>query len=206
MKNYKCEECGSDFFPLKRNIKYAILKGLNQNRFCSKQCFGKNSKKEISLECSNCKKEVFKKRSQIKRSKSGNVFCSSSCAATFNNKNKTTGTRRSKIEIWIENELKKEYKFEIIFNGKEVINSELDIYIPSLNIAFELNGIFHYNAIYGKDKLDNIKNNDNKKIKSCLEKKIELYVIDITGSKSFKPERDIKYLDIIKDIINEQVV
>jgi len=39
----------------------------------------------------------------------------------------------------------------IHFNKKDAINSELDIYIPSLKLAFELNGIFHYEPIFGKE-------------------------------------------------------
>ncbi len=82
----------------------------------------------------------------------------------------------------------------------------LDIYIPSLNIAFELNGIFHYEAIYGDDKLNSIINNDRIKFQSCLSNKIELCVINTTESKNFKPERDIKYLKIIENIIEEKIV
>ena len=70
-----------------------------------------------------------------------------------------------------------------------------------LKIAFELNGIFHYEPIYGKEKLESIKNNDDRKFQACLEKGIEFCVIDTSGSKSFKPERDRKYLNIIEDII-----
>jgi hypothetical protein len=113
--------------------------------------------------------------------------------------------RRSKLEVWIEDELKKEFSFEIIFNGKEAINSELDIYIPSLNLAFELNGIFHYEPIYGDKKLESVKNNDDRKFQACLENKIEFCTIDVSGSKHFKPERDKKYLDIIKNIITMNI-
>ena len=114
------------------------------------------------VNCKNCNIEIVKHLSDIK-SKSGNSFCSRSCSATYNNKNKKFGTRRSKLENWIENELKKKYDFKIIFNGKEAVNSELDIYIPSLKLAFELNGIFHYEPIYGEDKLNKVKNNDGRK-------------------------------------------
>ena len=83
-----------------------------------------------------------------------NNFCSRSCSATFNNKNKTYGTRRSKLEVFLEKELIKLYPDLLFhFNRKDTINSELDIYIPSLKLAFELNGIFHYEPIYGDNKL-----------------------------------------------------
>jgi len=159
----------------------------------------------IYLNCYECGLSVMKKTHEIKKSKSGNVFCNSSCSATYNNKNKKTGTRRSKLEFWIEEQLKKIYKFEIIFNGKDAIKSELDIFIPSLNLAFELNGIFHYEAIYGDKKFESIKNNDNRKFQNCLENGIELCIIDTSSSKHFKPERDKKYLDIITKIIDNNM-
>lgn len=132
-------------------------------------------------------------------------FCSQNCAGKYNMEHKTKGTRRSKLEIWLEEEMKNKYNFEIIFNGKETINSELDIYIPSLKLAFELNGIFHYEPIYGSDKLNNIQNNDNRKFQACLERGIELCIIDTSKEKQFKKEKSIKYLNIINDIIKNKI-
>jgi len=159
----------------------------------------------IYTKCGNCEKEIITKPHLVKKSKSGNSFCSSSCSSTYNNRHKTTGNRRSKLEAWIEKKLKDRYNFEIIFNGKEAISSELDIYIPSLKLAFELNGIFHYEPIFGKDKLDKIKNNDDRKFQACLENEIEFCIIDTSSSKNFKPERDIKYLEIIDKIIDKKM-
>ena len=63
--------------------------------------------------------------------------------------------------MWLEEQLTSLYpKLDIHFNRKDTIGSELDIYIPSLNLAVELNGIFHYEPIFGKDKLSKIKTND----------------------------------------------
>jgi hypothetical protein len=39
------------------------------------------------VKCRNCNKEIRRYPSEIKKSKSGNSFCSRSCTATFNNKN-----------------------------------------------------------------------------------------------------------------------
>lgn len=39
------------------------------------------------MKCKNCENKVNRVPSQSKRSKSGNVFCSRSCCAIFNNKN-----------------------------------------------------------------------------------------------------------------------
>ena len=84
--------------------------------------------------------------------------------------------------------------------------SELDIYIPSLKLAFELNGIFHYEPIHGMDLLSKIQNNDNRKILACAEQQIELCIIDSTDLKYFKLNKAEKYLKIITDIINQKQI
>lgn len=134
-------------------------------------------------------------------------FCSRSCAATYNNKNKTTGTRRSKLEIWLENQLPLLYpEIEFHFNKKDAIGSELDIYIPALSLAFELNGIFHYEPIYGDRKLGQIQENDQNKFQSCITNDISLCIIDVSQFKHFKPDKAQKYLDIINNIIKERLL
>ena len=138
----------------------------------------------------------------MKKSKSGNSFCSLSCAAKYNNTHKTNGNRRSKLEKYLEEKLIQLYpNIEILFNNKEAINSELDVYFPSLKLAFELNGIFHYEPIYGSEKLNRIQNNDNRKFQACLENEIELCIIDSSQQKRFNESTSEKYLKIIVDII-----
>jgi len=91
---------------------------------------------------------------------------------------------------------------EIHFNRKDAIGSELDIYIPSLRLAFELNGIFHYEPIYGQSKLDQVQNNDVSKSKLCHEAQIDLCVIDTSHQKYFKPKTSQIFLDIVVSIVN----
>lgn len=134
--------------------------------------------------------------------KSPNHFCNSSCSATYNNTHKTKGTRVSKLEIYLQEQLTKLFpSLEIHYNRKDAINSELDIYIPSLKLAFELNGIFHYEPIFGEEKLTQIQNNDSRKYQACIEKGISLCIIDVSSLKYFKKDNAKKYLDIIVDII-----
>lgn len=201
----ECYACDNTFYKVKKDIANAMRDYHHeQAKYCSRQCYANTRKKSKNVNCSNCNIQFEKKLDQIKKYK--NHFCSRSCAATYNNKNKTTGTRRSKLEIWVESELTKFYPdLDIHFNQKDTIGSELDIYIPELNLAFELNGIFHYQPIFGTTKFNQIQENDQNKYKACLNQQIDLCIIDTSGQKYFKPERSKKYLDIITNIIKERL-
>ena len=204
----ECEECSNTFYNDAKYIKSIIKRKINGGKFCSLQCANRatnhSKDKSINGNCSQCNLPLVRAPYQKRQSKSGRIFCSKSCAATYNNTHKTTGTRRSKLEIWLEEQLKMGFpNIQFIYNNKEIINSELDIYLPSLKIAIELNGIFHYEPIYGQDKLSSIQNNDDRKFQACLEKNIELVIIDVSGLKYFKPQNAQKYLDIILNIINK---
>jgi hypothetical protein len=194
----ECYICQQPFFK----IKYDIQKSLKTNKehktkYCSIEC----QKTSLTVNCSNCNVTFKKTPFEIKKTK--NHFCSQSCAATYNNNHKTKGNRRSKLEKYIEEQLTIIYpNLEIHFNQKSVIGSELDIYIPSLRLAFELNGIFHYEPIYGRNKLNQIQSNDTNKFKKCLEHEISLCIIDTSSQKYFKEQTSTKFLKIITDIIN----
>jgi len=205
----KCDNCGKVFFRGKKSI--IVHRTKTKLHGCSNACRGILSKQSLGLSlkmkviCKNCGKVFKKMPSQIKRSK--NNFCSQSCAATYNNTHKTTGTRRSKLEAWLEQELPKLFpNITFHFNRKDAINSELDIYIPNLKLAFELNGIFHYEPIYGKDKLSQVQNNDSRKFQACLERGIELCIIDTSSQGRFSPKSSMKFLNIISSIISSKLV
>lgn len=147
------------------------------------------------------------RRTHLKQGKSYNYFCTHSCAATYNNTHKRKGNRKSKLEFYLEKELPLLYpNLEFHFNRKDTINSELDIYIPSMKLAFELNGLFHYEPIFGESKLEQIQNNDKRKFQACLERNIELCIIDASQLKYFKESNAKPYLDIIVDIINNKLM
>lgn len=46
---------------------------------------------KIKCNCVKCGKEIIKDTSQIKNNKNGNVFCSKSCACSYNNSLLRTG-------------------------------------------------------------------------------------------------------------------
>jgi hypothetical protein len=155
----------------------------------------------VTLQCTQCGKSITRNQGWLKQIK--NAFCSQSCAATYNNTHKTTGSRRSKLEIWLETKLSVLYpSLEILYCDKQIINAELDIYVPSLKLAFELNGIYHYEPIHGEDKLKQIKTNDSRKYQTCIEHGIELVIMDVSSLKYFKERNCQKYLNIMQNIIN----
>jgi hypothetical protein len=204
---FKCDGCGEVYL---KNRVYWYHNVINKKRavsFCTKQCELKYrfiKRGSVSGECKQCSENItVRKRDRELRK---NHFCSKSCAATYNNTHKQTGTRRSKLEKWIEEQLLIVYpNLQFKFNKKDDINSELDIFIPSLNLAFELNGIFHYEPIFGKTLLEKMENNDRRKIQACLEKQIELCIIDTSKQTYFKSQTSQKFLDIIINIINSKL-
>lgn len=205
----QCPICNLPFLRTKRDIEIGIVE--NRDFYCSTEC--KNKGIIIHCECDECHKAITQLPSVYKLYK--NHFCSSSCGAKYRNRMGTLGAKtfkldvpgknRSKAEIWLEEKILLLYpNLEIHFNRRDTINSELDIYIPSLKLAFELNGTFHYEPIWGTDKLSSIQNNDKRKYQACLERGIELCIIDASDqhTKYFKEAKSQKYLDIIKGIID----
>lgn len=200
-----CPECNIEF-ERNKNVIQSKFGSYNDQKliYCSHACSSKALITKQKVFCLQCNYEFEKLSNQVKRSP--NHFCSRSCAGTYNNTHKIKGNRRSKLENWLEQQLLIQYPdLEIHFNKKDAINSELDIYIPSLKLAFELNGIFHYEPIYGHDKLSSIQNNDNRKFQACLEQGIELVIIDTSGQKYFKEKSSQKFFEIITRIINSKL-
>ncbi len=202
---FECQKCKKTFKRNWNHVKWVLKHYPECGYFnsCSRNCQYESMKTGKIFNCKHCGKEVY--RSKHDFNEKNNHFCSQSCACSYNNTHKSTGYRRSKLEIWIENKLTLLYpNLEIHFNKKEAISSELDIYIPSLKLAFELNGIFHYEPIFGQDKLNKIQNNDGRKFQACLERGIELCIIDTSNQTYFKEKTSQKYLDIISNIINQK--
>ena len=148
--------------------------------------------KSIEYMCKICGKIRRVTFADVNKSKSGNHFCSKSCAATFNNRNKSFGTRRSKFELIYEKYLLNKYPaFTFLFNSNKTIGAELDIYIENLKIAIEIDGIFHHKPIYGIDKFERIKANDKRKDQLCIDNNIQLIRIDISKLSACKELSDI---------------
>jgi hypothetical protein len=166
--------------------------------------FGKINKSgpttNIKTTCTNCQKEVERVQSQAKITK--NIFCSSSCAATYNNAHKDHGIRKSKLEQYLEEQVKNKYpNIPLLLNDRKTIKAELDIYLPTLRLAFEINGPVHYEPIYGQDKFEKIVNKDKQKSQLCFKNGIELCIIDTSKQRKFTEKSSQIYLDIVLNLI-----
>ncbi len=181
-------------FPVGGYIELLIYSGFNKTiRVTSR----------VETSCGFCNKPMKSKYSEINKSKSKLVFCSSSCSCSYHNRNKSHGVRRSKLENFLEDKLISLYpNLEFRFNDIKTIGMELDIYIPSLNLSFELNGIVHYKPIYGEFKFSKIKYNDLLKLEKCRDNNISLTVINTSCQKIFTENSSKVFLNTITDIIN----
>jgi len=165
-----CSHCGQLFSKLVKHINEC--KKLNLRVFCSSSCRFL-ADKEV-LNCTNCGKEIYRTSS----TKSKNNFCSQSCAATYNNLHKSYGFRRSKLELFLESQLRNDFPdLEFYCNTKQLAGIELDFYFPSLNLAIEVNGPTHFKPIYGLQKFNRIQQLDQLKKQACLSASVNLLIV-----------------------------
>ena len=177
----KCDYCGKT-----KRMKKSFIKNKAKHYkhfFCNQFCKSYGGGTTL-IKCLQCGKHRIRSNAEIAKHKRS--FCSQSCAATYNNSHKKHGYRRSKLEIWLENRLTKKYKKgSIMFNPIDIIGYEIDILFVKYHIGFEINGIFHYKPIYGKQKLRAIKRNDRRKRLAAKKKGIKIITINVSKMKRF---------------------
>lgn len=209
----ECENCNNIFRKGKNNVLTAI-KGHPDFalRFCSLKCYYASQIKKnwIDIQCAECGKLVNKQVSKIKDNKFS--FCSKSCSAKFQNKHNTLGkSRKSKAETYLVKLIQEDFKdLEIKENVRNVLpsNLEIDIYIPAIKSAIEVNGLLHYFPIFGKEKLQDIKNKDKQKALEAKEVGCYLTVVNISQIKYWKETKiylDNEYKRVIKPRIESLI-
>jgi len=87
-----CKVCEESFELTKHQLQTNWRRSTNKILFCSKDCNAVfKTKEKVTINCQQCDKEFLKNRQEYDRSE--NHFCSRSCAASFNNKNRTDESR-----------------------------------------------------------------------------------------------------------------
>lgn len=88
--DYKCSGCQDNFKRTKKGIQSTYFYRKQTKMFCSLKCLGGFSNTSLEVPCVNCGKVSVKKL----RERKTNTFCSNSCSATFNNKNRVILNRK----------------------------------------------------------------------------------------------------------------
>lgn len=188
---------------LPKVIKMAKIKKI---KVIKEKRISKFSKIICIMNCHYCNKEMEKSHKDIIDNLGKNLFCSKSCRMTFFNLNtkKTYGCRKSYAETFLTSLIKDKYpNLEVRENVRDILDSklELDIYIPSLKLAIELNGPVHYFPIYGEGKLKNCQDRDIRKQIEIQDKKLNLMVVNISKINTKK-----KTEEFLTKVFNEQII
>jgi hypothetical protein len=202
-KKYQLSEKGLESLKLsaeKRRKKLIEFykKNPEKKKQIIKNLIEKNTKTRVEFICPVCGKILMVTENEFKKRK----YCGGSCRNKINNK-QIFGTR-SKAEVYLEETLKNEFpNLIMMFNDRELLNGkELDVYIPSLNLAIEWNGIYHYKKIRDDESFEKTTNKDKQKISDCVKLNIELYVVkDLTSGKKFIKEETKKIIKFVKQKI-----
>ena len=196
-----CILCGKSF-SRKKEVIVKSLKHYGKAGYCSRECSNKAKINHVFLPCEECGLVTKKRAYDVKNNK--HVFCSYACHARYKNKNKKHGTRRSAIESHIEEMIRCTFpSLMFVCNDTTVLKGlELDFYFPLLKLAIELNGITHYEPIYGEDRLTRSKDSDQRKMISCYEKGVELVVLDVSGAKYLTKRWKETYWHEVLSILN----
>lgn len=219
IKEFKvnCSRCGIETSTEEREKLFPKKK----NYFCSRACSNKRNhsdetKKKISQslkinqslkirigECKGCNKEFQKKRKV-------QIFCSKSCASTWNNINlgisrkgglasSKSQPKRSKNEVHF-SKLCKSY-FNDVLTNKQIFNGwDADIIIKDIKFAVLWNGVWHYKKITKKHSVKQVQNRDKIKIKEIINSQYTPYIIKDMGKENLtfvKKEFD-KFIDYLK--------
>lgn len=188
-----CLRCNERVLKFKSQI-------VSGNIFCNSKCsngFYKKSsseklKRQVQLICENCNLEFSRRKSAIlnrdinKGKPFNHNFCSKKCKGIFESKlglgifdkTATYTKNRSSLELFLEEKIKRNFPFLLIDpNNRSLLGYELDLYLPEISLAIEVNGIHHHKKIYKNQNLEAIQFKDSYKIEKCKELNIQLIII-----------------------------
>lgn len=94
--------------------------------------------------------------------------------------------------------------FKVDFHKEQMLSNtklQIDLFLPKLNVAIEVDGPSHYEPVWGEDALKRNKSYDNKKTGLILGK--GLVLIRLKQTKDFSPSRARVLYDQTKDILDQ---
>lgn len=169
------------------------------NIFCNSKCSGifnaetirNKLQKQVKRKCENCNLEISVTQSSLfnreTRLYHKHKFCSRKCNGIYlanqklgiHDPSNTYTKNRSSLEEFLEEKIRRNLPYlEIDLNNRSLIDGyELDIYIPEIKLAIEVNGICHFKKVYKNQKLEKMQQKDKYKIEKCKKLGIELIVI-----------------------------
>lgn len=144
-----------------------------------------SNRKSFVVNCANCNVAFNPWKTQPP--KHGNWFCNKSCRMTYFNIhhhiNKDCNRNFSFPENYLIDLIQLNFPdLDIVQSDRLTLKSglELDIHIPSIKLAIEINGPVHYMPIYGSEKLALTQLKDNMKFTEAHLLGISLLVIDVS--------------------------
>lgn len=188
-----CETCRKEF------VRYRSLRR-GQHSYCSRACVDLHRPRlrrasETVAWCEHCGREfaVLARDLRKRTSRGKHIYCSNACSRA-----RLKVHRRSKLEVWLQERLTETHpSIDVRYNDRKVVGVELDIYIPSLQLAFELNGPCHYVPIYGVARFAVTQNRDKLKAERCALAGIHLCVVDVSQMGHFTVEKGLPVLGTI---------
>jgi hypothetical protein len=136
----------------------------------------------VEKPCLNCGKKRLKKTTKFLHYP--NTFCNKKCSNNFHFDKRIIGNQRSKAEDILSEIILRNHPGMILENNKRDLfpneSLEIDIYLPKLSLAIEVNGPVHYLPIYGEDKLKDVRKRDRRKKKLLKDSNNHLISIDIS--------------------------
>lgn len=120
-------------------------------------------------DCNKCTEKWYETRSMLykNRRESGTELCTRLLPLQ-----PTISTYELRIRSWLD-----DWGIEYICSVRDVIDGELDIYIPSKKIAIEFNGTYHHRTVNNVETTGKLKDYHLIKFRKCMDKGIQLISI-----------------------------
>lgn len=152
----------------------------------------KNKVEKIKKICQICNYEFY-----VLPCFNNRILCSKKCQLKFRAIKGAQGNKSiSKPQLIIYEFLKEIFNDAILCDVSILKFQEIDIFIPSLNLAIEVQGRVHYEPIFGLKTFQRVQKND--KTKRTLLKNKNIMLLEIKVERESKESLILKTLEILK--------